>query len=466
MNVLDNTLDRRARSFALLKPLYDLDANKGHYGELQLDSLDLFRIASVVLETIITEMGGSRQGALREQIGAAVAQEIGKSSPGIPASSREKITEFVLDHLTNEKARDSFRIPYQRATDDGKVEWATAVFKLVELREVEAGSEPRYLASVEAINLFLQSLSIEIEAQQAATEAVMRHFLKHGQLDRMVEEARRAIAQTIQYQKTIEGALRTAEQNVDNVDWVNIVIPKLKQARVHIQERLATENELLEGVLARQEEAEGPDLKQLAEGAEHLRRAIEKHNQLLPVVIAADERFLHEHSMQKFRKSSLVALPNPTSDVLAPLLRLSIGECDPQFKADWHRMHTPAAPALADLNEYVGRLLQKRKADELEPSEPTMPDLENMGDGEAAFSPEEEHAANEALARLDGALRVSEWLAAIGHEQPRARHLALLRAAHWFEGNEDGIAVDRDGELLAETDAYGDDLIIRRSHER
>lgn len=464
MNPTDSTLDRRAKSFALLRPLYDLDANKGHYSELQLDRLDLFRMASVVLETIITEMGGSRQGALRHQIGAAVAQEIEKSSPAMPAATREEITEFVLDHLTNEKARDSFRIPYQRATDDGKVEWATAVFKLVELREIEAGSEPRYLASVEAINLFLQSLSIEIEAQQAATEAVMKHFLKNGQLDRMVEEARRAIAQTIQYQKTIEGALRTAEQNVDSVDWINIVIPKLKQARTHIQARLATENELLAGVEARQEEAQGPAQHELVEGADHLRRAIAKHNQLLPVVIEADERYRHEHSLQKFRKSSLVAFPNPRSDVLAPLLRLKIGESDAHFKTDWHRMHPPAPPAITDLKESVGRLLQKRKADELEPTEPQMPDLEDGKDGEAAFSPEAEQAANETLAGLDGALRLSEWLAAIGPERPQARQLALLRAAHWFEGNEEGIEVNCDGQALVEADAYGDDLVIQRSN--
>ena len=463
MNPTDSTLDRRAKSFALLRPLYDLDANKGHYSELQVDRLDLFRIASLVLETIITEMGGSRHGASRHQIGVAVAGEIQKSSPEIPSATRDRITEFVLDHLTNEKARDSFRIPYQRATEEGKVEWATAVFKLVELREIEAGAEPRYLASVEAINLFLQSLSIDIEAQQAATEAVMKHFLKHGQLDRMVEEARRAIAQTIQYQKTIEGALRTAEQNVDNVDWVNIVIPKLKQARLHIQERLATENELLNGVEARQEEAQGADLLRLAEGAEHLRRAIEKHNQLLPVVIAADERYLHEHSLQKFRKSSLAAYPNPSSDVLAPLLRLTLRDSDTHFKTDWHRMHPPAPPAITDLKEAVGRLLQKRKADEIAPTEPQMPDLEDGKGDEEAFSPEAEHAANEALAGLDGALRLSEWLAAIGSERPEARQLALLRAAHWFEGNEDGIEVNCDGEALVEADAYGDDLVIQRN---
>ena len=462
-NPADSTLDRRAKSFALLRPLYELDANKGRHAELQLEQLDLFRIASVVLETIITEMGGSRQGALRHQIGVAVAQEIEKSAPSITAETRHSITEFVLDHLTNEKARDSFRIPYRRATGDGRVEWATAVFKLVELREIEAGSEPRYVASVEAINLFLQSLSIEIEAQQAATEAVMKHFLKNGQLDRMVEEARRAIAQTIQYQKTIEGALRVAERNVDNVDWIKTIIPKLKQARNHIQERLAIEHELLEGVEKRQDEAHGADLERLAEGAEHLRRAIEKHNQLLPIVIAADERYLHEHSLQKFRKSYLVALPNPSSDVLAPLLRLKLAEIDIHIKADWHRMHPSSPPAITDLKECVGRLLQKRKADEQEPVEPEMPDLEDVGHDEAAFSPEAEHAANEALAKLDGSLRLSEWLSAIGNDLPEARLLALLRTAHWFDGSEEGIEVDSDGHSLNEADAYGDDLVIRRN---
>ena len=73
---LNETLNRRARTLAYLRPLFDIEANKGRYPDLPLDGLDLFRFASAVLDAIVTEMGGFHRGATFAQILAAVLPQL------------------------------------------------------------------------------------------------------------------------------------------------------------------------------------------------------------------------------------------------------------------------------------------------------------------------------------------------------------------------------------------------------
>src|SRR5258707_10544610 len=75
---LRETLNRRARSLALLRPLFDLETNKGRYADMNLEAFDLFRFISAVLDVIITEMGVFQRGATYEQILAAVVTQLRK----------------------------------------------------------------------------------------------------------------------------------------------------------------------------------------------------------------------------------------------------------------------------------------------------------------------------------------------------------------------------------------------------
>jgi hypothetical protein len=61
---LRETLNRRARSLALMRPLFDLETNKGRQPELNVQGLDLFRMSSVALDVVITEMGGFQRGGV------------------------------------------------------------------------------------------------------------------------------------------------------------------------------------------------------------------------------------------------------------------------------------------------------------------------------------------------------------------------------------------------------------------
>ena len=180
---LRETLNRRARSLAYMRPIFELETNKGRQVDLRLGDYDLFRLTSAILDVIITEMGGFQRGAAYEQILEGMVEQIRAISPGVDGVTFDKITSFILDCLTNEKARDSFRLSYQHEADDGRIVWRPLIFKLVELRNVEGTLDGRYVATPEAINIYLNSLSVDLEGQQAADDAALRHFIQHGKLD-------------------------------------------------------------------------------------------------------------------------------------------------------------------------------------------------------------------------------------------------------------------------------------------
>jgi len=73
---LNETLNRRARTLAHLRPLFDIEINKGRYLELPLDGLDLFRPASAVRDAIVTKMGGFHRGPAFPRILAGMASEL------------------------------------------------------------------------------------------------------------------------------------------------------------------------------------------------------------------------------------------------------------------------------------------------------------------------------------------------------------------------------------------------------
>jgi hypothetical protein len=457
---LNETLNRRARTLAYLRPLFDIEANKGRYADLALDGLDLFRFASAVLDAIVTEMGGFHRGATFAQIVATALPQLRLALPELAQMDGGRIVGFLLDQLTNERERDSFRIRYQCTTAEGGIEWALAIFKLVELVDSEDG-KPRYVAKPEAINIYLQSLGVELEAQQVAADAALQHFIRHGKLDEAALAARDALARTIGYYEHIRRALRLAERSVEGVDWVNSVQPQLKRARDHIEERLQAEDALAAEAERKMSETDQAGREKLVYVKEQLEAAARKHNELLTIVIGAGRIFLDEHARQSFRPVALAPYPHPQNAVLKPLLQRPVGETDAWLTAHWHVLYPPRIAPIADLSLMVGRLWQERRATELA-QEIALPDLEPMDEPAPPFADEVKARTDAAFDALPPGSRLSDWLAKFETRDADARQLAVLMAGQWFEGTEEEIVVAADGRQLAEKDAYGDDLLFTR----
>ena len=461
---LRETLNRRAKSLANLRPLFDLEANKGRYPELPLAKLDLFRFASALLDVIVTEMGGFHRGATYEQILAALTPQLLQAVPDLDATKADRLASFLLDQLTNERERDAFRVRYQTSTPEGRLEWAWAIFKLVELRDLEGDGQPRYVASAEAINIYLESLGVELEAQQAADEAALQHFIRHGKLDEAALAARTALARTVEYTEHIRRALRVVERNVESVNWVADVLPKLGQARNHIEERIHAEDDLAAEAERKMSETDQAGRGKLVFVKEQLEIAARKHNELLTLVMSSNRIFLDEHARQSFHPIALTPFPNPQTAVLKPLLQRPAGETDAWLVANWHLLHPPAIEPLPDFSQMVAKLWQERRATEtVQPI--VAPELENIEDPVPPFTPEIKMRVEDALESLPSETRLSDWLTKLNGDSGDARHLAVLLAGQWYEGLEDGVAISADGRQLETTDVYGDDLLItRRPH--
>ena len=101
-------------------------------------------------------------------------------------------------------------------------------------------------------------LEYPVEDAQIAEEAVLRAQVARGRIADAVRTAQRARIRSIEYEQKLLGILETARRDVQQVDWVHEVLGLLEQARQHLDERLATERELIAAVEARLEAAQGP----------------------------------------------------------------------------------------------------------------------------------------------------------------------------------------------------------------
>jgi len=445
-----------------MRPIYDLEANKNRYPELGLDRYDSFRLISAIFDTIITAMGGFLRGASYEQLMDAVQNQIRRTDSTYDTTTVDKITSLFLDGLTNEKARDSFRLQVQLEGLNGKLEWAPLIFKLIELRDFEGSGEGRYVATAQAINIYLNSLSIEIEGQQAADEAAVQHFIRHGKLQEAELAARAALMRTIEYAERLRSMVQMIERGVMDIDWVAEVLPKMDEALKHVGERLDAEERISQEAEKKMEEADVDGRRRLVAIVDQLNGARRQHQILFNLLLQANTRFVEEHAGRRFRSAGIPEFPHPQSDVLKPLLRLSLGEIDELLIHQWHAFHPPRITPIADFSLIARLLLQPRRDYGDVGIAPGLAELEDLGDPEPAFSKEMYDAVQQALDQMPETFLLSQCLKLIGTSAPDCGKLALLSIARWYEGDEEEPQVSACKESFQLGPYYGTDLEVRK----
>ena len=445
-----------------MRPLFELEANKNRYGELGLDGFDLFRLTSAVLDVIITEMGGFQRGATYDQVMRLLDAETRKLDPTIDAVRVDRITSFLLDALTNERARDAFRLEFQYEAQGGRLVWSPLVFKLVELRDLDGSGEGRYIASAEAINIYLSSLGVELEGQQAADEAALRHFILHGKLDEAELAARTALMRTIEYADRIRRALQLVERNVSEIDWVTEMLPKMDAARNHIEERMKAEESLIVEAERKMEDADLHGKQKLFVVKEQLDAASRQHNGLLNLVLSANRRFMDEHARQGFRPVSLNPFPNPQTAAVRPLLRLGMGEANQWLTRHWFLLHPPQLRSLPDFSLMTKVLLQRKRVFEPAGEVVSETEMEDTGDTEPAFAPEVWTEFQNVFSRMPEQFRLSSCLDEFSPTNEAAKHLTVLRIAQWFEGRAEDPDVQPISGPFVNDGFYGDDVLVTK----
>jgi hypothetical protein len=321
------TLNSRARNLAVFQPFFSLEAYKGQRGgksAVDFTPYDLQRLAMVVLDKIILEMGSPTQGATYIEILETTKPMLCAANASCTNREADIVTTLVVEHLCNEQQRTVFIIPYQFEKEDGTIEWRENRFKILDPHESPEGNTI-YDASTQAVNFFLASLNADLEAEQAARDAAYKHYMKRGRFEdaAIVAEEQRKL--TIQYRAKIRRALSAIERNIFEVDYLGSVMPTIAAAREHMEERLQIDGEHIADVEHRLDSATGDASRHLANMREIFRNAKAHNVGLFSDVMGAHTKFRTEQARQKFRPQSSSAVFDPYGDALIPALKLPGG---------------------------------------------------------------------------------------------------------------------------------------------
>lgn len=458
------TLNSRARNLAVFQPFYSLEAFKAQRGgksAVDLSPYDLQRLAMVVLDKVILEMGSPTQGATYAQILEAAKPMLGGANPACSDREADIVTTVVVEHLCNEQQRTVFVVPYQFEKEDGTMEWRENRFKILDPHESPAG-ETIYDASTQAVNFFLASLDADLEAEQAARDAAYKHYMKRGRFEdaAIVAEEQRKL--TIQYRTKIRRALSAIERNIFDIDYVGAVMPTIAAAREHMEERLRIDGEHIADVEHRLDSATGDANRHLANMREIFRNAKAHNVGLFSDVMSAHTKFRTEQTRQKFRPQSPLAVFDPHADALLPALKLPGG-----MVLEWITVHSylflplrlAKPPDFADLvNEH---LLQRP------PPPPEAEDTDSeKGEPQpphARFSEADIEAAATLLQAMPPEFTLSEMIARgrAADMTEDSLHHAALKTLQWF-GEDGEVRAWQLGTPLSDASFQGDNLQLTR----
>ena len=199
------------------------------------------------------------------------------------------------------------------------------VFSILPSCEKKLASDGRTVLqlSLEALNLFLNALDLDIEDAQAATKAVIQSQLARGKFREAVATSEQARLQSMVFCEKIDAELRATRRDVRRVDWRNHVPNLIKEAEVHLDAQLHSER----AILAITEEQmgllddESAEFFQVAEVARLMRQCRLRHLALQERLIGCRQVFFSSRIGKRFVAPPTLGRTDPLSGVLEPLLR-------------------------------------------------------------------------------------------------------------------------------------------------
>lgn len=458
-------VNRRAKNLALMKPFFDLEDNKGR-PNVDLKPYDMHLLCSVLMEAIIAEMGGFMSGAPYQLILREVSKVVVKVKPSATAKEIDGIASHIIDHLTNERGRGYFEAKYQIIQDDGNIQTLTHPYRFLEQR-LSIDDELVYIATPEAIHIYLSGLGLELEAEQAANDAVLDHYLRRGKHREAGEAADMARKRSVELRSRLRGWLIAAERSFDEIQYVTNVLPELEMMCEHVGERGRIEQRQIEDIQNRVLNLPSGDSQNtLIDASKAIENSAEEHVRLLAELQKCSTQLLGWQSRHRFRKGESPTLPDPIIGFLEPLLQLNGGEFLSIFPKLWPTMMPPRLPVLADIPALMDSLLADLRNDaqgsELEPLADTLEEIEPP----KRFTPEIRNAADTLIDSLGSEFCLSDALLAaekrFGSNSEELAYLAVV-IPQWFELEaEDGKIARPNSQFINAAGHFGDDLAITK----
>jgi hypothetical protein len=462
---------RRLRTLLHTAPIHALEDNKGRW-EGDWGVYDLRRLQVTAIETTLDQQGVDG-GIGRHSLQDAVATVAGQMAPERPRQEHLEVAERVLAHLLNEAPGSDFAYTYSDRGGDGALETRVHTVKILDQRQTEDGSLV-VRASIEAINLLIGALDLDIADAQKAEERLLDEYIQAGRLDAAQQTAEIARLRSIQYQTHIADYLRVVRQDISRIDWSGRVLDEIRAAGRHLEERSAEEARMRQALLDHFERTPDPARRQaLLDVAELVMDCHRRHRSLHGLIMRAEEEIPAEQLRQRFAPPAAIETVSIGPDVLDPRLALPKRSAMEVVAGFFERLAGPRPPELMDLFHVFDALLSPRR--ELAEEELALHDLElEEPSGYGRFSRAAAAAARELLeSTCHRPVRLSELLlqARCSHSEPDDVVQLVRLSALWAFAAEsishpessivpEGMRSVRDGTELRDAEFAGDDLLV------
>lgn len=324
----------------------------------------------------------------------------------------QKVLDRLFGNLLNDGKRgESFSIDYTDFDEFGASSQKAVTFKLLKEVHGYTGDIALELSS-EAINLFLNALSLDIESEQIANEAVVQFQLERGNFDKARSSAETARARSVQYEQNIHRLLEQVKRDIRQVNWRDEVHEVIVAANDHIDVRLRIEGDIIRSANEKLDALSDGDANRqsLAEIIRLMDDCASRHHRLSKRLMTARGEFIDQQARQSFVDSEVAQQIDLRDEVLGPLLNLPTSHVTALCERVGHSLLAVRAPGLLSLRDLVSWQLQPKR--ESLSGETPFEELELVNtDAELArFGDDVLADCQKVFAELDKSLRLSDLL--------------------------------------------------------
>ncbi len=462
-----NALGRRARNLRTLAPILELEANKRRVTKLSLEPFDLQFLAMVLLDQIITCMGGPEKGARMDDLYRVLTSSIRAMKPDADQTTIESVTDYLVQGMANTDEREAFRDRFFDPDGPDGGTWVDFTFKLLEQIDVTGQDDYRWVARNEAINLYFQSLDVDLQAAEVAQAAVVRHFMDQNRWREAGDAAERAGKLSVGFKNELLTVLENLERNAGDIEYQRDLLPLLSRSRQHLKERISTEYELITRAEDAVQVAAVDDRPHIRRLRDFVRMGMEQHHELEHHLSGANDRFVEQQTKQRFRPAAALRFRDPIGEVLRPLLAARVDGLDAWFERNSHFFLPPVRKPMGDLVTIAPLLLQDPR---------TFSETVQIEEG----GPTEEFAtvdffSEEEAGRVEAFLDLQVVPFELGEVIARSRsaglndkerHLLVLRLLRFYgELDERTWTAVPVGQRLRDPEFYGDNLAFQNANE-
>jgi len=356
-------LSRQQRNLLLLRPLFQLEFNKGRIGDDKWDEqssllqgIDTHYLALTALD-VMMEGTTTSTGATSQEVLNKLTDVARKMKPDLTMPQANKVADVVLGALDNKTSGyKEFSLDY---FDAAKGATRKVNFRLVSF-EPDMEDVSRYKPTPEGYLVYLGMLDLAPEDSQELMEKMLDLLVQRGRFDAALEIARRARAYSIEYRQQIRDKLHQAYRAPGTVNWVRDIAGGMKKAREHVVVRQREDQRMLEAVREALKLADGPSRINLEKLLAMLLGASQFRGDLLRVIVGASDKFL-EANQAIFRARRPSGHPDLESVLFPRALAMSTQELAEHSDDLIAALYPPQPFKVPDMNTLLELLLEPRR---------------------------------------------------------------------------------------------------------